>query len=245
MCQSLEDARLLARYFWLFSCVRFYAGPFESEPELADTLGTNFVDDAGSLQEVVVHAGFLFNVLHRGEVAKLALLTREQAELLRMFRENSLDTPRLLLGPPGSGKSVVFMELIRDTVCVEGKKVLYVCANVPLSLRVREAFRGVVGISVCVASEAAPTRDMLKSYDFVVFDELQSYPNRICWDYFEEAEGEVWACVDPTQAVDRGASGLPTLLNLCKVSVRLFSLLQSFEMAKLFSGRQRAGLNMC
>jgi hypothetical protein len=59
----------------------------------------------------------------------------------------------------------------------------------------------------------------LHRHSFIAFDELQSYPNPRCWDFFiaaAAAQGrkEVWAIVDPSQAVKQSNSGLPPFSKL-------------------------------
>lgn len=217
ICGSIEDARLTASHLWQHCFVRIGVGRVQSAHDVGEVMrafqplpNMCYVDDLRAMKLGIIRLGLLFG-LHRGDESCLSLLTLEQAKLLRIHRENLLGNKAVLVGPPGSGKTVAAVELVKECLEQENQVVLYVCANQPLANHVQRAL-GQVRITVRVASDESPTSRDFEKHNVFMFDELQSYPNSRCWDFFMgEQRREVWALVDPAQAVSRVSSGLPTM----------------------------------
>jgi hypothetical protein len=99
--------------------------------------------------------------------------------------------------------------------------------------------------TVRVASDQFPSDEDLESHKFFIFDELQSYPNQKCWDFFKISKrNEIWALVDPSQAVRRSDSGLPTFRELVSGKFHYLTLnlvvrngVELFKVTRNWAGR--------
>ncbi|CAK0887260.1 unnamed protein product, partial [Prorocentrum cordatum] len=88
------------------------------------------------------------------------------------------NTPTIVLGKPGTGKTTVVKECIRRA-CEKGAQVLFALPTAQLASRMKEALRGIPNVCVDTCHAAfkfgqpeSETLHLMSSYDMVVVDEI-------------------------------------------------------------------------